>query len=265
MRNDSGGTSKKSTALFGTRAPTKLSLRELVAEKTKYMIIEEDIYKRANWNAQIAACAPYYCSEEDGNKENVTENVGATKPVIDGAYRFCYRDYVNHEEVLAMLCRRWSVERALFRPAEATEFLIEGVTGKCKLKERGLMFGFIPVAITWYGQLVTDKENIKCAAIHWDSTELKLGWTKNKFFKYLGTTVDRPAAAEKLRVDPWNIKLNPKDSNGDIICFMREGKGHLIFAKHKCLNQVTAAAASVANAVTPNGPNNSRDQPAITA
>jgi hypothetical protein len=88
-----------------------------------------------------------------------------------------------------------------------------------------------------------------------------MGWTiSNKRLQFLskviGTTIDRPPAAEKLRIDPWYVNLpSPDDgiyddendddddvgddagSRGDILCLKREGKGHLIFAKNECLQQ----------------------------
>ena len=144
----------KSSSLFGVvkqkkkqqYSPPKksLSLRQLVSQKTKYMIIEENMIKRANWNEQINNnCIPYndyitlikqqqqqqqqQSNSESNNGNTATKGEDPSKqllPNISGSYRFCYRDYVNHEEILAMMCRRWTIERLLFRPQYATELCI---------------------------------------------------------------------------------------------------------------------------------------------
>jgi hypothetical protein len=195
--------------------------------------------------------------EEEGTKNSNIKDLSSPNhlPKMDGSYRFCYRDYVNHEEILAMMCRRWTMERLLFRPQYATELCFSDQTKECILKERGKLFGVIPVSIDWTGRVVITKADTAATkvdgvapqgatAVHWDTTRLKMGWTVSskrlRFLnKVLGTTIDRPPAAEKLRVDPWYIKLAPDDyAHGDILCFMREGKGHLIFAKEECLKQI---------------------------
>jgi hypothetical protein len=264
----------QSSALFGrTAASARLAstetprprrtLRDLVQQKTKFLTIESNIYDRADWNYNICRCQPALSSSTDDRRFVMD----------DGSYRFCYRDYVNHEETLGLLCQRWSIERFLFRPARAAELVVcttaaaaaaapnngsaSNLEQTCSLRERGVMLGFLPVSITWEGRVTTvstsqsdigDSDDAGCSssetsaiAIEWDTTQLRMGW------KMIGTTIDRPPAAEKLRVDPWQIKLPPAasastssprsddDTASDIICFMREGKGHLIFSREHCL------------------------------
>ena len=264
----------QSSALFGRLKPTaaetssaetsrekrgrkRKTLRDLVKQKTKYLTIESNMFDRADWNYNINQCQD--CTSP--SRTTTIDNI-----IVDGSYRFCYRDYVNHEETFGLLCQRWTLIRFLFRPALAGELVISTTTTSnsnkgdsperlCSLNEKGLMFGFIPTRIRWDGQItkshLSDYDNTTTntssssnskdlvASIEWDRTEMRIGW------KRFGTTIDRPTVAEKLRVDPWRIKLPSDDgddvsdnfSSGDILCLLREGKGHLIFARDHCLSE----------------------------
>lgn len=180
-----------------------MSLRKLVSEKDTMIKIEEDIFKRMNWVKKIKECVPIQSS-------------------VEGSYTFCHRDYVNHEELMGMMWKRYGIEGFLFKPSRAGVVEI-GKDSKCTLTERSRMFRFIPICIEWKGEL-------KEGSIDWTSTSLTMGWKKfGKFF-------DKPAAAEKLRKDPWRISVPEDDSSGDILCFDRESVGNLVFAKDECLS-----------------------------
>ena len=180
-----------------------MDLRELVSEKTTMMTIEEDVLKRMNWMKKVNECVPI-------------------KDSVEGSYTFCFRDYVNHEELMGMMWKRYGIEGFLFKPSRADKLTIDK-DSKCTLFAKSKMFRFIPISIEWEGEL-------KEGAIDWTSTSLTMGWKKfGKFF-------DKPAAAEKLRKDPWVISVPKDDSTGDILCFDRVSVGNLVFAKDGCLS-----------------------------
>mmetsp|Transcript_32014 Transcript_32014/g.77905 ORF Transcript_32014/g.77905 Transcript_32014/m.77905 type:complete len:473 (+) Transcript_32014:3054-4472(+) len=273
----------QSSALFGRLSRTisttniasssrrrRKTLRELVQQKTKYLTIDSNMFDRADWNYIINQCQDVLSMNgDDDGSSSISRSLD-----IDESYRFCYRDYVNHEEMFGMLCQRWTIIRFLFRPALAEELVISTPTTTttndddddddhnnsssnserlCSLNGNGLIFGCIPIHTRWDGRIVepsvskTDDYNISSSSssdlavsIEWDRTKMRMGW------KRFGTTIDRPAVAEKLRVDPWRIKLPSDDdddddsdnnASGDILCFLREGKGHLIFARDHCLSE----------------------------
>jgi len=195
--------------IHGRRKPSNLSLRELVAKKSTMIEIEEDLYERMNWNDRIDKCKPMKQGEV-GNR-----------PKIKGSYSFCYRDYVNHEELMGMMWKRGGIEAFLFKPARAGVITVDE-DSKCVLTERSKLFYFIPICITWEGIL-------KNCAIEWTTTSMMLGWER------FGKVFDKPAVAERLRKAHWHILIPEDDSTGDILCFGREGKGHLVFAKEACL------------------------------
>lgn len=197
-------------AMYGRRKPTDLTLRELVSEKSTMIEIEEDVFKRMNWSKRIDECVPI-------KKTQIKKNQ------IEGSYSFCHRDYVNHEELMGMMWKRGGIESFLFKPSRAGE-LVVGKDLKCVLTERSKLFYIIPICITWEGTL-------KDGSIHWDTTSLMLGWEN------FGKLFDKPPAAERLRKDPWHISVPKNDSTGDILCFEREGKGHLVFAREACLSK----------------------------
>jgi hypothetical protein len=200
-----------SCALF-TRAklPAARSMRELVAKRTFAMLMVEDPYERINWMQNIDACV-------------ASDSLTNAAP-IEGTYAFCFRDYVNYEEMAALMIKRWGIDIILLNPKRCDQLVID-INKQCKLDAAGTAFGFLPTSITWEG-VVADN------AIQWTTTSARVGW------KRFGKTFDRPPAAEKLRTDPWNIYFPPEEQeNGDIVVFHRLGKGKLVFARDGCLNQ----------------------------
>lgn len=200
-------------AIYARQKPTNLSLRELVAEKTIMMEIEEDFFKRMNWSEKIEECVPIKDQQKDKG----------SNPSIEGSFTFCFRDYVNHEELMGMMWTRGGIEGFLFKPSRADQVVIDK-DSNCVLSASSKLFRIIPISITWKGKLEE-------GTINWYTTSLTMGWESfGKFF-------DKPAAAERLRKDPWHISIPKDDSTYDILCFNREGKGHLVFAKEECLSK----------------------------
>jgi hypothetical protein len=198
--------------MYGRQKPTNLSLRELVSEKNTMMEIEEDVFKRMNWSQKIKGCVPI--KDQQSDKKNIHS--------IEGSFTFCHRDYVNHEELMGMMWKRYGIEGFLFKPSRA-DVLVVDKDSKCVMTAQSKLFRFIPISITWKGKL-------EDGSINWYTTSLTMGWESfGKFF-------DKPAAAEKLRKDPWHISIPQDDSSCDILCFNREGKGHLVYAKEECLS-----------------------------
>lgn len=203
-------TADEKMAVYGRQKPTSLSLRELVSQKNTMMEIEEDIFKRMNWSEKIEDCVSIQTQKDDETS-------------IGGSFSFCHRDYVNHEELMGMMWKRYGIEAFLFKPSRADVLTVDKDSKKCLLTAQSKLFRIIPICIKWEG-------NLKEGTIHWHSTSLTMGWESfGKFF-------DKPAAAEKLRKDPWHVSIPKDDSTGEILCFDREGKGHLVFAKEECLS-----------------------------
>jgi len=200
------------TALFGKNPKRNLSLGQLVSTKTKQIENVEDIYERVNWNDRINECKFL------GAKVN---NV-----LKDGKYIYCYRDYVNFEELLGMVSKRFGVERFLYHGTQAGILNIHKETSYCTFTERPKLFTFIPLKIQWQGNVIGDK-------IVWNSSSMDIGW-KNTF---LHKFIDRPAAAERLRQANWSVKFSNDCANGDIVCCYREGVGHMVLAREECLFQ----------------------------
>ena len=200
----------KKIEMYGRQKPTNLSLRELVAEKTKMVEIEEDVLKRINWSNKMEECLPV--------KDNL--DLAST---IEGSYHWCYRDYVNFEELMGMMWKRFGIERFLYKCTRTGILSIDQDSKKCIQSEQNKLFGTIPLGIEWEGKLEE-------GTIHWTSTSMRLGW------KWFGKTFPNPAPAEKLRKDPWHISIPKEKSVGDILCFDRESVGKLVFAKDQCLS-----------------------------
>lgn len=131
---------------------------------------------------------------------------------VEGDYHINFRDYFNHEEEWGIMCNKFGAENILLRSIDSV-CSIQG-DGTCVMRDLGRMFGFFPTEIKWYGKLSGD-------TINWESTSLRMG---RKMF-------ENPAAAEKLRRQPWKILAPPSDDPSKVIVFEREGTGRLTGAK----------------------------------
>jgi hypothetical protein len=140
---------------------------------------------------------------------------------------FFYKDF---EEMIGMMIRRKGIEILSLRLLNSTQLIIGADDHGCQLKEKSCFLLGIPIEICWYGKLEADR-------INWTSTSLRLGW------KRFGKTFLNPKAAEKLRKDPWMVRL-PKedypiwDGSGDVVVLDRLGSGSLVFCRDECLKPI---------------------------
>ena len=194
--------------LYVPKTPKTMSLPESIAKRPHGTYIEEDLASRANYmsHAQSSLSA---------------ERLPHGTSVFRGSYEWCFRDYVTHEELFGMLASRSCVEKTLFYPLQIGRLTVTS-NGDCKLHERSLVFGFVPLQIFWYGKLNHQ------TAIAWETTSLRLGW--NRF----GKTFDKPAASERLRQDKWFVRYPlGYEKNGDFIVLHRENRGCLVYSRKK--------------------------------
>ena len=118
-----------------------------------------------------------------------------SNPLV-GVWRFAFRDYVGSEERGSMLASRLTPQWLLARmPAPGRLELRPD--GSAILTDRVVAFGCLPLRIDWTGSLLVETQEIQ-----WTSTSARIGW------RWLGRTIDRPKAAEKLRTStaPWLVK-----------------------------------------------------------
>jgi hypothetical protein len=303
-------TTNNESLLFGKRQQRqlnnkKLSIRELVQTQGKALIVESNTYVRINWDECIRNNFIYMMNDgknrNDNNNElidddntkttsietntntNTNTNTDNKSTSTSTTYWFCYRDYINYEEIIAILGQRYSIERFTFRPARTGTMTFDETAGKVIMSELNIVFNFLPIQIIWEGQI---KGN-KISTIYWDTTSMKIGWFPTTAHVYiapgasdasdapdtststptskrcrlrrllrvpsfkLGKILNRPKVSERLRKDPWIIKIlrrndndndsneddngddndNDNDNDNDILCFERIGKGHLIYKK----------------------------------
>ncbi|GKY96301.1 hypothetical protein MPSEU_000589800 [Mayamaea pseudoterrestris] len=206
-----------SYSLFGVKPRTSLSLRQLAQKHTGRVTIYEDIETRYSYMQGIQRA------------KALEPTVVNASSVIKGAYTFCFRDYVNFEEMLGMMIRRKGIEIMLLQLLESGKLVIDPDQG-CTMKEKSNFLLGVPLEICWYGKLATDR-------INWTRTSMRLGWRR------FGKTFQNPKAAEKLRVDPWVLRL-PKedyplwDGSGDVVVIERLGSGNLVFCRDECLTPI---------------------------
>ena len=134
-------------------------------------------------------------------------------------YRFAFRDYVNSEELSQMMTRRGGLTGALLR-STADSLLSIGEGGECTLVDTFRLLAFVPVRIQWEGELSAEADRID-----WTYTHAMLGWRR------LGRSVERPAAAERLRQNPWLVKMH-SDVSG-VLVLENSGVGRLVFTEEK--------------------------------
>jgi hypothetical protein len=202
-----------SASLFVREKPPTQSLPQLVSQRTTKPLIVQDVYERLNWMNAVDECVP----------------AADTASLKDKIYTFCFRDYPDHEEMMAIMCWRWGMERLLLRIRWCGEFSVDSAK-KCRLNEWFAVLGVLPLKIEWQGE-IRDYDNTTTTsppAIHWTTTSIRLGW------KRFGKTFDKPPTAEKLRKEPWEIYL-PVNGNGDIVVLRRLGKGKIVYAREECM------------------------------
>jgi hypothetical protein len=151
---------------------------------------------------------------------------------IRGAYSFCFRDYVNYEELNILLGQRWCIERFLLRTTRSGQVFVD--KNECKLYEQGCVLGFIPFKVEWLGSIEGDQ-------INWTNTSVRLGFGK------VGKTMANPLA-EKLRQQPWIMYVPEDDPSGDVAVFHRVGVGRLVYARESRMK--TNGNSTVADSTT---------------
>lgn len=129
------------------------------------------------------------------------------------SWRFCFRDYINEEELLVMAGRRGAF--TLVRRLGAGRLTLGttprlGADVSATLREELALLGVVPVQIEWRGRLVSVPEAGSAQSardaqsgpleLRWEDTSLRLGWPR------FGRTVERPPAAERLRQQPWEVR-----------------------------------------------------------
>ncbi|GKY98562.1 hypothetical protein MPSEU_000813000 [Mayamaea pseudoterrestris] len=202
-----------SYSLFGIKPRAIPSLRQLVQKHSRLATVYEDFDTRYSYMQGI---------QQARTLEPTLVNASS---VINGAYTFCFRDYVNFEEMLGMMIRRKGIEVLLLRLLESGKLVIDDED--CTMKEKSTFLLVIPLEVCWHGKLSADR-------IDWSRSSMRIGWEK------FGSTIQNPGVAEKLRVDPWVVKL-PKESyplwdgSGDVLVIDRLGSGGLVFCRDKCL------------------------------
>jgi hypothetical protein len=168
-----------------------LSLQDLVAQHPSIPYIVEDSRTRLAWMKALQAANSKF-------------------QLRNGSYFFCFRDYVNHEEWLFMLARRWSIDVMLMKTVAPGQLVVQDE--KCLLRERGVLLGFVPIKIEWQGRI---KEN----RIVWETTWVRIG------YEWFGKTIDKPQVSERMRVHNWLIS-----GLDDIVVLHRLGQGRLVYA-----------------------------------
>ena len=134
-----------------------------------------------------------------------------------GTYYFTFRDYWNFEEAMGMELSYGSIRMLKLRRKGHSQLNID-VEGNCTLTEGFYFNGFIPMYITWEGRLSHD-------TITWTHTMIRKGWSR------IGTTIDSPPIAERLRQQPWYIRMPSNDDSGDLLVLERKDIGRLVFAR----------------------------------
>ena len=151
----------------------KTNISDFNVLKNKYMIsdyssIIENIHYRNLWN-------------------NFLFNYNEKQPYSIGKYKFFHRNCINHEEKLA-LCNSKNAAHKLILKLKNNGFITVLENKSIILNENLLFLSFIPINITWIG-------NIKNNQVFWNYTEIKLPF---KTYQNTNTT-------KELSKYPWNI------------------------------------------------------------
>jgi hypothetical protein len=201
-----------SYALFAPNPARTSTLRELLANHPSDRLhIYDNIPIRLNWMKAVQAC------------------VKPNAETLKGEYLFCFRDYVNFEELTIMLVQRKAWELILLRSSGIGKLTIcdrkDPRQKSCSLKERFYIFLLIPLAIEWSGQFSS-----RAHTLNWETSSMRIGWS------FFGKTIHKPKASEKLRKDPWLVYYPQEDdSHGEILILHRIGSGKLVYAKKESL------------------------------
>jgi len=147
---------------------------------------------------------------------------------VEGDWYFCFRDYINEEELSAMASSRGAFTPLRLRGTTRLSVKRSGSENsnmQALLVDTFELLGVVPVRITWLGKLVCFGNN--SSELQWDDTEMFIGWDG------LGRTVKRPAPAERLRQQPWELRaqLNTDSKSNRILSLYRKSGGTLAYRK----------------------------------
>jgi len=182
--------------------------------------LPEDIATRAQWHRQL---------QTQGGAEQPDD--------VLGTWSYCFRDYVNAEELGFM-----ASSRGAFSPLQlrGTGELKVGPLENTKLPTAVLrdtfdLLGLLPFQIEWQGQLKQIGEAAGSSTgdlatplleLQWDYTEARLGWPP------LALKFVRPAAAERLRQEPWEVRARLVSTQRNVpplLVLYRKGVGSLAY------------------------------------
>lgn len=138
-------------------------------------------------------------------------------PKGTSTWAFEFRSYTNQEELNAMLAAKPGLQQLLLRPANRTSLQVDGEIAE--LEDNFLLLGgLVVVKIRWRGKALA-------SMLRWDTSEAVLS---SSVLPWLQRTFDRPAAAERLRKDPWELTAMVEPTVSGI---KRVGAGRLVFMK----------------------------------
>lgn len=145
-------------------------------------------------------------------------------PKGTSTWAFEFRSYTNQEELNAMLAAKPGLQQLLLRPASRTSLQVDGEIAE--LEDNFLLLGgLVVVKIRWRGKALA-------SMLRWDTSEAVLS---SSVLPWLQRTFDRPAAAERLRKDPWELTamVEPTVSGikRSVAVLRRVGAGRLVFMK----------------------------------
>lgn len=206
----------------------KAGAAALLARTAAETRVVEDASERLQWHRLLHGSA-----RGDGD-----DGGGVAVGDLEGTWRFCFRDYVNEEELGAMAGNRNAFTAVRLRGATRLEVRApeEGSQQEpsAALRDTFALLGVVPVEIEWRGRVAEGRRPGSLELV-WDDTSLRAGWGP------LGATVRRPAAAEKLRREPWEVEGllggggGPPAAAGAaaprVLALCRRGVGRLAFRR----------------------------------
>lgn len=197
--------------------------------------VVEEVSERLCWQTAIRAC---------GRRRGDTPATAEDAEQLLGTWRFCFRDYVNEEELAAMAGRRYAFTPVRLRGATRLSVSPAQWLGGdmvATLQDRFALLGFVPVSIEWRGRLhvpaaasagtdsAAASPEPRLLELRWDDTSLTLGW------KRFSRTLQRPPAAERLRHQPWELKGafggESQQTRPLALALCRRGIGTLVFCR----------------------------------
>lgn len=191
---------ENNTGIFSkTEIPKDKSLRELVRNNGKGQQFVTDPFQFQVWTEAM---------------------LRTTKPLQPptGTYWYSFRDYYNFEETHDLAVARGSIKMLHVRRHRVGELTIDE-DGSCSHIERYWLYGLVPFSTNREGHL---QGNV-------------ITWTRSFWYKgwpFLGKLIDRPPISEKMRKEPWIVRVPLDEQNkDDILVLERQDHGRLVYVK----------------------------------